>query len=337
MIERDEPLSFGRGMRPSKVLKLIFVWAILIVAMGEIGIRLFVDLPIDYVDEKSACYRYDPTLGWFPREAADCIHSAKFDTEINNNTDGFRDRDHDLTRGGSSMAFLGDSFVWGYDVKAEKRFTSVIQAFLPDWSILNMGVSGYGTDQEYLLLQGWYPKYTPDIVVLVVHTNDSIDNSTNFRDNYYKPYFEGVEGHLVLKGTPVPKCYRFQQAQHPFAFRSHFVRGLAVLYNRINKPERVTVTDLKLPLIAAMNHYVTERGSLFRVVFTYRNDSLDETSYLEERNIRYLHVPTDLKFEDYGQHWTEEGHASVAAKILERLYREGLITDDDLEKYPSLN
>lgn len=316
------------------VLKLLAFWAVMVLCLGEVLIRIFVNLPIDYVDEKTACYRFDSTMGWFPTEGSDCIHSAKFETAIRNNEDGFRDENRDQPPLKPSMAFLGDSFVWGYDVEADKRLTAVIQAFLPSWSILNMGVSGYGTDQEYLLLQDWFPKYLPDIVVLVVHSNDSIDNSTNFRDNYYKPYFELVEGELLVKGIPVPKSYRYQQAQHPTAFRSHFVRGLAVLINRVTKPQTVTVPDLKMPLILAMNEFVSARGSDFRVVFTYQVDDPFETNYLKERGIPYLHVPTHHKFKDYGQHWNIQGHAYAASKILEQLYKDGVINDNDINKYP---
>ena len=69
-------------------------------------------------------------------------------------------------------------------------------------------MSGYGTDQEYLLLKKLWPKVKPAVVVLIVCTdNDRQDNSTNIRyEGYQKPYFTtAADGAMVLHGQPVPK------------------------------------------------------------------------------------------------------------------------------------
>ena len=327
---------FMADKRARGVLQLLLVWAVLTALFAEIGTRLFVRLPLQYHDEKTTCYRFDEELGWHPKESAQCVHSASVDTAITHNSDGLRDQEPEELRSKPSIAFFGDSFVWGYDVVSEERFTNDIQAFLPGWSIYNFGVSGYGTDQEYLLLKRWYPKYRPDIVYFVVHTNDHGDNATNYRDSYYKPYFVLNDGVLELNGTPAAKSFRYQQVQHPLAFRSALVQGLAVVYNRFTKPGKVKVPSLQLELLIAARDYVVERGSEFRVVFTYADDNQQENDELAAQNIAFLHLPTKLKFEKYGQHWTEEGHAYIAAKILEDLYREGRITDNDLNKAPRL-
>src|ERR1700704_7186870 len=76
------------------------------------------------------------------------------------------------------------------------------------YKILAGGVSGYGTDQEYLLLQDLWSKVNPAVVVLIVCTdNDRQDNSSNIRyEGYQKPYFTiAADGALVLQGQPVPK------------------------------------------------------------------------------------------------------------------------------------
>ena len=44
------------------------------------------------------------------------------------------------------------------------------------------GVSGYGTDQEYLLLKKLWPQVKPAVVVLIFGTdNDRLDNSRSRR------------------------------------------------------------------------------------------------------------------------------------------------------------
>jgi len=320
-----------------KILKLASIWVVVIFVFGEIGARLFVEFPIEYEDEKTACYRYDETLGWFPQENTECVYTGMYRTEISNNKDGFRDREHENDSTKKSIAFLGDSFVWGYDVKEKKRFTSNIQAFLPEWEIYNMGVSGYGTDQEYILLKKWFPKYTPDVVYVVVHSNDSIDNRNNYNYNYYKPYFQLEKNELSLKGTPVPKCFRYQQRQYPIAFKSKFIQSLFLLNNRITKAESIVVPDLRFELLEAMHSYLKENGAEFRVVFTYAGNDPKEIEFLESAGIKYQHLPTKHKFKEYGQHWTPKGHEHIASKILEGLFLDSIITVDDIEKYPDLD
>ena len=71
------------------------------------------------------------------------------------------------------------------------RFTELLKAKLPDYKIMPAGVSGFGTDQEYLLLKRLWPKVKPSVVVLIVCAeNDRLDNTSNIRyEDYQKPYF----------------------------------------------------------------------------------------------------------------------------------------------------
>ncbi|MBU1849701.1 MAG: hypothetical protein KKH40_03155, partial [Nanoarchaeota archaeon] len=47
-----------------------------------------------------------------------------------------------------------------------------------DYEVINLGVSGYGTDQELILLQKEGLKYNPDVVILGFYLeNDKPDNS----------------------------------------------------------------------------------------------------------------------------------------------------------------
>ena len=73
------------------------------------------------------------------------------------------------------MLFMGDSFVWGVDAEAEERFTDLLRGRIPDLAIVNAGVSGFGTDQEYLLLQRIWPKIEPKVVVLIFCTDERPD------------------------------------------------------------------------------------------------------------------------------------------------------------------
>ena len=112
--------------------------------------------------ERSLSYRYDPELGWAPIPNSNSVVTTARTIHANRNglsvcaTSNFAPR-----MAGPRMLFLGDSFVWGLDAEAGERFTDLLRARLPGQQIVNAGVSGYGTDQEYLFLQRLWPKIEP--------------------------------------------------------------------------------------------------------------------------------------------------------------------------------
>jgi hypothetical protein len=78
-----------------------------------------------------------------------------------------------------------------------------------------MGVTGYSTDQQLILLQEIGMALFPDVIVLVACDNDFIGNRENFSwRRYYKPYFE-IDDHseLLLRNTPVPLLTRTQRVK----------------------------------------------------------------------------------------------------------------------------
>jgi len=60
-----------------------------------------------------------------------------------------------------------------------ERFTDILRDRLPAYHIANVGVTAYGTDQEYLLLERVWDRIRPNVVVLMVCVdNDRIENTT---------------------------------------------------------------------------------------------------------------------------------------------------------------
>src|SRR5215813_711944 len=145
--------------------------------IGEMGLRIFFhDAFSTGKDEKNLMYQYDQQLGWFPVPNSQKTFTGSRTITVKHNSRGFRTIEHTKT-GKPGILFLGDSFVWGIDVEASERFTDRLQARHPEWSIYNFGVSGYGTDQEYLVLQRFYDEYNPAVVFLMFCTdNDDSDN-----------------------------------------------------------------------------------------------------------------------------------------------------------------
>ena len=69
------------------------------------------------------------------------------------------------------ILMLGDSVTYGFPFTPEKSFSNVLDAKCDELEVINMGVNGYGTDQQLILLEEEGFGYHPDLVILncIVH------------------------------------------------------------------------------------------------------------------------------------------------------------------------
>jgi hypothetical protein len=273
--------------------------------------------------EHSLAYDYDAELGWMPIAGSSSTMSTFRTTHYRHNSLGLRDDEFSLDSK-PTILFLGDSFVWGLDSEAGERFSNLLRSRIPDHKILTAGVSGFGTDQEFLLLQRLWPKVRPDIVVLIFcSSNDRLDNSTNKRYfDYYKPYFTTEQdGGLRLQGQPVPRSQLLYYRDHWLVHHLWLARLATDAFIRVAHPQ-VFVPDPTEKLVGKMREYVEANGGRFFVgvqAQAHEDDAM--TRYLEASHIPFTQL---LGAEYYtkaqwGGHWTPEGHAVVAKRILEML------------------
>jgi hypothetical protein len=254
-------------------------------------------------------YRHDPELGWFPRESSEKTFAGPRLIHIHHGPQGFRDREHGAKER-PRLAVVGDSFVWGYNVEADERFTEKLQEQLPRWEVVNLGVSGYGTDQEYLLSRRVLPALRPDVVLLVYCLNDSHDNRMNWRYGAYKPYFEKEGGELRLEGVPVPVCLAYRYRQHPWLFQSFLARGVVALV--APDPARVTVANPTRDLLANEHALAQSLGARFAVAFVEKDDGY--AAFCRESGIPFLDLAGAEQYPEVG-HWTPAGQSVVADRV----------------------
>ena len=104
-------------------------------------------------DERNLLYKHDEELGWFPQQGISRKFSGANTIQINHNSHGFRENEFPLVKYKKHLVFIGDSFAYGYDSEIEDRFSNLLSERLPNFKVFNLGVSGFSTDQEFLLLK----------------------------------------------------------------------------------------------------------------------------------------------------------------------------------------
>lgn len=105
------------------------------------------------------------------------VTERDIDYDVKTNNDGFRDIDFENYLYKNKIILnLGDSFTYGKGVEVEETFSDLIEE-RTDYSVLNLGLSGYTTFQEYYLGKRYAEEYDPEIIILnVFYSNDLAEN-----------------------------------------------------------------------------------------------------------------------------------------------------------------
>lgn len=161
--------------------------------------------------ERPDLYTYDQWRGWALRAGAAGWQRNEGDAFVRINRYGFRGpavtpaRPPNVFR----IAVLGDSFTEAQQVDYKQTFCAVMQRQLSHCSamhgrkvqVLDFGVDGYGTAQEYMTLKHEVWKFSPNMVILAVFTGNDIRNdSVHLEGDKCQPFYTYRDGKLVLTG-----------------------------------------------------------------------------------------------------------------------------------------
>jgi hypothetical protein len=228
---------------------------------------------------------YDASKGWFTaaRASGRVFLGGPDEARVRTNSLGLRGGEIERrpATGRRRVLVFGDSFVFGVGVDEEHTFTARLQGLLgKDYEVVNMGVSGYSTDQEYILFQELGSRLGGTIVVLLMVDNDFVGNSEDFAYRaYYKPYFELRQGSLLVRNQPVPRRSRLQEVKLWLGQHSNAWNGFRDGLRRLTGSEgpfalrgsRVSATDpveLAAALVTAFRDAVSATGADFVMLNT---------------------------------------------------------------------
>lgn len=151
---------------------------------------------------------YDPELGWMHRP--DWNVPDLYGPGVGLTTNGQRlrgTREYSLEKPPDSYRILclGDSFTMGYGVADEETYPAQLEDQDPRIEAINMGMGGFGIDQDYL----WYlrdgVKFDVDVLLFTFIVGDFYRMTPKGNvANRAKPLLELVDGHPVAVNLPVP-------------------------------------------------------------------------------------------------------------------------------------
>jgi hypothetical protein len=257
-------------------------------------------VPLDFVgsagSDRGFFSRFDPKLGWSPIPSVRQYHSDQdFSVLVEQNRLGLRAPEEigmARANGKYRALVLGDSYVWGYGAEQADIFTNGAVHGRDDLELVNMGVSGYGTDQELLLYRDFGSKFDVDAVVLAFTTYNDIDNNLDKRAyGYQKPYFKLDNGLTLHDGHIADSTLRrlwngfLQESRaaslvntgvlnlrYMVSARFDSDKALSKAVDRVRTVKELTKKDKKgldltAAIIAALRDAVEARGAQFLVVY----------------------------------------------------------------------
>lgn len=120
------------------------------------------------------------------------------------------------------MATFGDSFTYCDEVSDTETWQEYLSEMLKR-SVINLGNSGYGTDQALLRFREDYPKVKTPLVALGINTENILRIINNYRKFLYtqtgipltKPMFRLVDGSLTLVENPLKSADEIEKLRDP--------------------------------------------------------------------------------------------------------------------------
>jgi lysophospholipase L1-like esterase len=289
------------------------------------------------------------------------------------NSRGLRDAEYSYKKpcGIKRIQFYGDSFTWGFGVNRDERYTSVFDSYLQknrleSYEVMNLGTTGYGTDQEYLLLKTEGIKYSPDIIAFT-YFNDLMNVANKEAYSYAKPKFILETGSLKLTNVPVPGKTRKQGTKSSTHqglvrkmdnmlqfFRSYrFIRKRlinAALFSRPKTDSKTNDQDtLRLigHLLLEIKTLAEKNDAIFILILlpgknqVYGDEKITEIDYLyafcKKKQIPVINLLPDLKeiakieknlYFEIDEHLSVRGSEIIGKILFEKFVNLGLLATE---------
>jgi hypothetical protein len=216
----------------------------------------------DYVDSPDRILRKIDRDGLL-HDLRPSTHTMANGVRYETNADGQRDDvQHELakTPGRNRVIFLGDSFTFGWGLELGYGFVKQLESLVAGarWEFINLGVPAYATVNEVALFEAKGLRYSPDLVILMYHPNDS----QTFVDSPLGPgpktldllvdYYDGnlaegekarVEAFLRDRGYPLDPAWnhrRINRMGRTYLVTSHLSIYWEVVQQALSRLERMS-------------------------------------------------------------------------------------------------
>jgi hypothetical protein len=228
--------------------------------------------------KRGKLFRPDSELGWVPLANLDMARKNADGELWHITTDGAGIRGPSSWPGGehTRLLVLGDSFAFGEGVDLADRFDTLLQEQIPSLAVINLGVMGYGPDQELMRARSWKSGLRRgDVLLLLTYGNDYYDLAQTRHGGRSKPWLEDA-GDRVIEHPPAIDIFDHLR-DHSYLF-TLLTRSLARLGTSAHTEDRLPrVDELYRKWVTQEVEDLTARGVL--VVIAHHGDAVFELPF----------------------------------------------------------
>ena len=168
---------------------LVIVSLAVTLAVGEITFRFYqkVAHDIPYWGAYAGPNTTNDVLGWAPKanyrmdSFVEDRLGVKYQLFYRSYRDGFREFG-DIASKKVKVFFVGDSYTQAVEVSNDKTYYAVVRRRLPV-EVFAYGGGGFGSLQEYMIVDQFFDQITPDLIVWQCTSNDFINNDFELEFN----------------------------------------------------------------------------------------------------------------------------------------------------------
>lgn len=325
-------------------LGLVAASLLFVLVLLEAGFRMGITGP------RGSTLHLTDELGWEPRPSYELVLNddpVYGDVRYTSTRDGFR-RFGDPATDRTKIFFLGDSYTQAVQVPDGGAFYDHIADRRDDVEIFAYGAGGYGSLQEYMVMDRYVDEIGPDLIVWQFTPNDIMNNSYDlesrsaFNSRMPRPYLE--DGRIERRFPSRNPLVRHTVLGRFISVRLGFIGAANKSFRQSSIEYRIDETrelwDEAVRTTEAIMQQVRERAGdipvvAFEVSSSYLDDDLFPT-ICERVGIPFIHgvraaldsaeaagVPVD--FAPYDGHWSRHGHAVAGERILQFLVERELL------------
>lgn len=344
-------IRFRSRIKGREVLLSLAAVAIFLLFM-EGGVRLFYFIKYKIVERERS---YSEYLGW---EIVPEVHSNRTikgygKVSYSTGKHGFRTFG-DTGSKNKKVLVIGDSVTQGYTVSDGNAYYDYLKKRAGNIEIFAYGCGGYGSLQEYTILDKYFDLIKPDIVLWQFSSNDIINNdhdleSGSFYNNNHmtRPYL--IDGEIKWLYPMQQGGWIYSAVQH-----SYLLRFINIRLNIFKAAHFGTIEDKLSEEHPLFKRSAQTTSEIMRMVRKRVGDipivtiSADEPKWVGNtflnisQRYKMHYIPgipeTIMKAKKkgvavdgspYDGHWNDVGHYIVGEMIFDYLIKEGLLTVGD--------
>ena len=213
-------------------MRMTLQWTALLLgasAVTLVAAEAALQLRAIYVTKRDRLFWSDAQTGWrnAPNLLTTRINAAGEEWSIRTDQNGQRliAQNPNARR---RILILGDSLSFGEGIDIKDRFDVKMLSSLPDARVINTGVMGYGTDQEYVDFRKWKPLLeSGDTVLIMLNASDYFDVLRRRFVGRAKPYLEKVDGLYVLRPPAIGLWERWSDWSRVASVVARFIEPTA--------------------------------------------------------------------------------------------------------------